>query len=330
MHIGTLSNLTGISKRNIHFYINEGLLSPETDEKNGYYNFTENDVRRLNIIKQLREADLSISMIRSLFSAPASSEYYLRMQLNLLRRQREKINSTENVIENILNDIPAEPTIDDIYTLLKKHPIIEKTSSSLEYDGRLVNHFLWHFYLPKEEMTEYQFFLWERLNKMTDTREKNPDYSSIYDSLCSMTPERIESLYNTRNTHYSLIAEMNEKELDEYARNIFSNIKGFIASPAIISKWKSIMNEFHGAMMRIYTSEISIIGEEMCPFFKKYRDKAKKACKIVYNILKEDKNISLLNDFRNAVGGDTYIEHYDHAIFESVSFIYNEQRSENS
>ena len=44
---------TGISKRNIHFYIKEGLLTPATNPENGYYDFSEEDCQKILFIKQM-------------------------------------------------------------------------------------------------------------------------------------------------------------------------------------------------------------------------------------------------------------------------------------
>ena len=48
MKIQEVSQKTQISKRNIHFYIQEGLITPEIESGNGYYDFKEKEVQQLN------------------------------------------------------------------------------------------------------------------------------------------------------------------------------------------------------------------------------------------------------------------------------------------
>ena len=39
MKMRELCERTGMSKRNVHYYIKEGLLSPRQDQVNGYYDY---------------------------------------------------------------------------------------------------------------------------------------------------------------------------------------------------------------------------------------------------------------------------------------------------
>lgn len=39
MRMQEICKISGFTKRNIHYYIKEGLLSPASDVQNGYYDF---------------------------------------------------------------------------------------------------------------------------------------------------------------------------------------------------------------------------------------------------------------------------------------------------
>ena len=56
---------TGLSRRTIHYYIDQKLIIPPVNEGNGYHDFTEEDVQKLFIIRKLREAGLSPNSINS-------------------------------------------------------------------------------------------------------------------------------------------------------------------------------------------------------------------------------------------------------------------------
>lgn len=67
MKIKEVENLVGIKKTNIRFYEREGLLNPERSENNNYREYSEEDVRRLKEIKNLRLLGIPTSEIRLLF-----------------------------------------------------------------------------------------------------------------------------------------------------------------------------------------------------------------------------------------------------------------------
>jgi len=74
-----------MSKRNVHYYIQRGLLRPETNAGNGYYEFSQEDCQRLQIIRALRNAGFSIAQIRAILVTPSTSVYYLNQKLKQLK-----------------------------------------------------------------------------------------------------------------------------------------------------------------------------------------------------------------------------------------------------
>jgi len=64
--INEVEALVGISKKNIRFYEEEGLLCPQRNSENGYRNYSDADVDTLLKIKALRKLGLPLEEIRSL------------------------------------------------------------------------------------------------------------------------------------------------------------------------------------------------------------------------------------------------------------------------
>jgi len=58
---------TGLTRKAVEYYIDQGLLSPQAQE-NGYRTFSEEDVSRLHAISVYRRLGVSIAEIRSVFS----------------------------------------------------------------------------------------------------------------------------------------------------------------------------------------------------------------------------------------------------------------------
>ena len=46
--------ITGISRRNLRFYEDQGLIEPERNPENDYREYSEKDIERLKIIRSLR------------------------------------------------------------------------------------------------------------------------------------------------------------------------------------------------------------------------------------------------------------------------------------
>ena len=66
MTIKDVENKLGITKANIRYYENEGLISPKRNDTNNYREYSEQDIEQLERIKVLRVLGVPISDIREL------------------------------------------------------------------------------------------------------------------------------------------------------------------------------------------------------------------------------------------------------------------------
>ncbi len=318
MRIQALEKATGISKRNIHFYLQKGLITPLTDPGSGYYDFSDDDAKRLIMIKKLREADFPISTIKSIIKTPEATEYYLRLQLEKIRLEREKLQKNHDDILEILKKISVNPNAPEVERLVNEN-IHERIEAPLPYNSYLVNHFLWRTYYTGEPITEYQEFLLEKIQKMTDKREKNADYAALNDFLVTEDQKRIDELYAERKSQYYTVAQMNEAEILEYAEKMKNNIKKFLSSPQMIFQWKKNMKSYYWPLIRIYTTQIGKIAEDMLPLFKSYKNNSQAACRIVYNWLNTEDGAPTRVIMETRLGSLLNIKDYQHAVLESIN-----------
>ena len=70
MKIKQVEELVGITRKNIRFYEDQGLLNVERAE-NGYREYHTADIARLQEIKLFRKMDISIEEMRALLEKPA-------------------------------------------------------------------------------------------------------------------------------------------------------------------------------------------------------------------------------------------------------------------
>ena len=102
MKIQQVEELVSISKKNIRFYEEQGLLSPGRAE-NGYREYGREDVRRLQQIKLLRKLAVPIEDIRAVLQGQGSLETCLSRQLRAFDRQRESLDAMENMTKALLD-----------------------------------------------------------------------------------------------------------------------------------------------------------------------------------------------------------------------------------
>lgn len=65
MKINQVEELVGITKKNIRFYEDQGLIAPSRNPENGYRDYSLKDVEELHKIKLLRQLDIPIEQIRN-------------------------------------------------------------------------------------------------------------------------------------------------------------------------------------------------------------------------------------------------------------------------
>lgn len=91
MRINEVEQLVDISKKNIRFYEEQGLLSPARNEVNRYREYSEEDVAMLKKIKLLRKLDVPISEIRRMQSEQLPLEDCLKRHIITLDRKEKSI-----------------------------------------------------------------------------------------------------------------------------------------------------------------------------------------------------------------------------------------------
>ena len=101
MKINDVEQTIGITKKNIRFYEQEGLLNPSRST-NGYRDYSDEDVEILHQIKLLRKLDIPLEEIKRLQSGSLTLEDCLRRHLIVLERRMKNLDAMERVCSRIL------------------------------------------------------------------------------------------------------------------------------------------------------------------------------------------------------------------------------------
>ena len=125
MKIKFVEELVGITKKNIRFYEEQGLIHPRRAE-NGYREYEQEDVHCLMQIKLLRKLGVSIEEIRRLFDGKISLSDCLDRHQSELEHQKETLSQMEAVSEQIitsrlsLENLPVESYLEQIEQMEKE------------------------------------------------------------------------------------------------------------------------------------------------------------------------------------------------------------------
>ena len=125
MKIKQVEELVGITRKNIRFYEEQGLLNVERAE-NGYREYHTADIARLQEIKLFRKMDISIEEMRALFEKRKSLQFCLEQHLGELERRREGLVKMQEMCERLiaehqsLDTLNAENCLEEIEQMEKE------------------------------------------------------------------------------------------------------------------------------------------------------------------------------------------------------------------
>lgn len=126
MKINQVEELVGITKKNIRFYEEQGLLNPSRNPENGYREYSLEDVKELTKIKLLRKLSVPIEEIRSLQEGKIDFGKCMEQHIITLNRQQRDLELTKELCSEMmtavgsLQDLDADQYLEEIQNLEEK------------------------------------------------------------------------------------------------------------------------------------------------------------------------------------------------------------------
>ena len=99
LKINEVEALVGITKKNIRFYEEKGLLSPSRNSENGYRDYGESEVEALRRIKLMRKLGVPIEEIRRMQEGTQTVGDGMRRHLVTLERERKNLEESVRLCE---------------------------------------------------------------------------------------------------------------------------------------------------------------------------------------------------------------------------------------
>ena len=290
MRIQKILEVTNLSKKAVYFYIKEGLINPDKNDENGYYDFSEEDLNKLQIINNLRKIGMSIQDIKELFVYPSLTNFFMHRQINNLKKalseQIEQLQTAYYFIDKLPNN--ATPGNLD-FSLEPLHKAQDKNNSMLDQyfpsiDSRMIAILIWAAFTDIEA-SEYHNFLWEKIsNELSFQLENKLIY--LKKIIYSLNPEQI---YNA-SVHMFKVGreiEMAEKDdLNRYADKLFNNCVQIVEDENLRRYWTLIYEPVLRPTIDFFDSEANKLFKEYNPRYSKYSDNMEIICKCVLERLK--------------------------------------------
>lgn len=112
MRINKVEEKVGITKKNIRFYEEKGLLHPERNKENGYREYSDSDVEMLQKIKLLRQLSVSIEEILKIQNGYLTLEDCMKRHMIFLTREEENVRQKKSVCAQLEADGEQLSTMD--------------------------------------------------------------------------------------------------------------------------------------------------------------------------------------------------------------------------
>lgn len=129
MKINEVEALAGITKKNIRFYEEQGLLSPRRNAENGYRDYGEEEVQILLRIRLLRKLGLPIEEIRQMLQGVHTVGDGMRRHMVSLEREKRNLEQSIDLCRELQSqDIPIGSL--DVQGLLKRMERMEQDGTA--------------------------------------------------------------------------------------------------------------------------------------------------------------------------------------------------------
>lgn len=127
----------GLSKHTIFYYEKEGFIHPERDN-NGYRVYSEQDVQTLQLVKFLRNLNISIDDVKGIIEGTVSFDECLKINQIHLNKQIEGLKEIEERIDKFKEkQLPILPALETVHDHKKSFLGFQKTTSTVSLGRKL-------------------------------------------------------------------------------------------------------------------------------------------------------------------------------------------------
>jgi DNA-binding transcriptional MerR regulator len=249
---------TGLTKRAIRFYEEEGLINPAINTGNSYRNYSSDDIDRLIKISLLRQLGLSIDSIKELINFPTSINAVLKTHLDKIDKNIKDLKKSRNLITDIIENNNISNSHDFMNKLksLRDHIEYEDKNKPGYIERQLLKIFPGTF--GKMIILHFSPFLndpiddtkkekaWNEIIRYLDEAEpfKYPD--KFGENLDSIPDNILIEIAKENNKEVQRLINYTPQELEEYKIKIIESIKSINQNKELVENrqktWETNMD----------------------------------------------------------------------------------------
>ena len=98
-----VEKITGISRRNLRFYEDQGLIEPARNPENDYRDYSDEDIEKLKIIRSLRTIDVPVETIGDYFKGKITLDKLADNQEKRLEEKQKEVEMALNICKELHN-----------------------------------------------------------------------------------------------------------------------------------------------------------------------------------------------------------------------------------
>lgn len=216
MKISEVKALTGLTKKALNYYEENGLIKPAVSEENSYRNYSDEDVEVLTQIATLRRFGLSVKEIKEALESPEALLKVMAEYTKKLTKQINEMEKCKTVLSSCVNDLKSDNT--DIKKVTEDMNILSKAleMNEKEREGFMINEIERIF--PGIYGKVLSFCFNSFLTEPIDSKEKEVAWMDLVKVLDNAPNLKIQK--ELRDT-----IDMDEKEWKTIQNRITENLK---------------------------------------------------------------------------------------------------------
>ena len=203
-HVGEFANMTGVNKRTLHYYDEEGIFKPEEIEPNGYRSYSYRQIYPFYMIRLFRQMGLDIKEIKEYMNGRTPANFWqlltqqeawldqeianLRYMKRLVKKKRELVAKARSVECDVVTECEFESLPYVISMNLRE---FEKRDDIVTMEKVLAEHM--------REAVEQKILDGYTLGVMVDPKDfMAPEYANVISYYCIATSKSLRNIPQER------------------------------------------------------------------------------------------------------------------------------------
>jgi DNA-binding transcriptional MerR regulator len=220
MKISEVIEVTGLTKKAINYYEEEGLIIPEINPENNYREYCQEVIDVLVQISVLRQINVPIKDIKNIITKPEMLKDTLEQHLERLSHEMKKLEKSKSILQSCL--ISLDDSTIGLSQLTKQLSIL---NSSIEMDERSREGFMkrqLQLIFPGNFGRLLVVACNPFLNGAVDTREKEEAWLKLVSLL-----DEVDS-FEYSEEFKKMYEKMSDSDMEKYESFLYKDVKKYI------------------------------------------------------------------------------------------------------